>query len=98
MVNPLLIAVAVMIGATLASHLGLFESVAKIALKIAGCNMCSTFWLTLIILIILGTPVIIAPLYAITMAYISNWFVLLLIQLQVIYDRLWQKINRKQQK
>ena len=88
-------AIAVMLYATMGAHLGLFEAVAKVILKIARCNMCSTFWLTFFTLPLLGCPLHIAALLAILFAYLSNYLLLLFLYLQKSYNKLWQRINKR---
>lgn len=90
-----LTALAVMVYATLGSHLGLFEAVAKVMLKIARCNMCSTFWFTFFALPLVGCPLMEAALLSILFAYLSNYFLLLLLFLQKYYNKLWQRINKR---
>lgn len=92
-------AIAVMIGATLAHHLGLTEAVAKVAsnvlMKVASCNMCCSFWLCLFVLIIEGeAPIFAALMLSILAAYASNWFVLLLVLSQQIYNSIWQRLSK----
>lgn len=89
----ILIAAAVMITATMAQHLGLTEAIAKIVLKIAQCNMCCTFWTCVFFLWVFGCPFVIAALLSIVAAYISNWFVLLLVWIEKIYQKLWQRLK-----
>lgn len=83
----------IMIGATLATHLGLGGAVAEVFAKIAGCNMCATFWLCLFILIVvLGFDPFVSALLAIVSAYLSNWFALVLGALQRAYTHIYNKV------
>lgn len=77
-----LIAIATMIAATLAQHLGLAEAIAHVVDKVASCPQCFTFWVTMSALLYLGYDVYTSTLAAIVGAYLSNWFVLLLLILQ----------------
>lgn len=97
MMNNLLLAIAVMIGATMSQHLGLAEAIEKVIRKIASCPMCCSFWSCIIILLVYGCNPVIAVLLSLTAAYLSNWFVLALIVLQQLYDRLWQRLNKPRQ-
>ena len=71
-----------MIAATLAQHLGLAEAIAHVVDKVASCPQCFTFWVTMSALLYLGYDVYTSTLAAIVGAYLSNWFVLLLLILQ----------------
>lgn len=93
--NNLLIAIVVMIGATMSQHLGLVEAIEKVVRKIVVCPMCFTFWSCIIILLVNSCNPIIAMLLSLTVAYFSNWFVIVMIIMQQLYDRLWQKVNKQ---
>nr|DAH42795.1 MAG TPA: RecR protein [Caudoviricetes sp.] len=86
-----LIAIATMIAATLAQHLGLAEAIARIVDKVASCPQCFTFWATMSALLYLGHDVYASALSAIVVAYLSNWFVLLLLILQRKFTKLYEK-------
>ena len=87
------IAILAMIVATTASHLGLPQAIAKVMSKILGCHKCLSFWLTLTIMWYIDCPAIYAVSLSLLAAYASNWFVLVLIQLNKWYEELWQKLN-----
>lgn len=89
-----LTAVAVMVAATLAQHLGLTQAISRVISKIAGCNMCCTFWLCLLVLILADVKLHEAALLSILSAYASHWFVFVLLHLQTIYDKLWQRMRK----
>lgn len=89
----IMIAVAVMVAATMAQHLGLTEAIARIVLKIAQCNMCCTFWTCLAVLWLCDCPLTVAALLSIVAAYVSNWFVLLLVLIEKTYNKLWQRLK-----
>lgn len=86
-----LIAIATMIAATLAQHLGLAEAIAHVVDKVASCPQCFTFWVTMSALLYLGHDVYTSALAAIVVAYLSNWFVLLLLILQRKFTKLYEK-------
>lgn len=86
-----LIAIATMIAATFAQHLGLAEAVARVVDKVASCPQCFTFWVTMSALLYLGHDVYASALSAIVVAYLSNWFVLLLLILQRKFTQLYEK-------
>lgn len=89
-------AIAVMIGCTLAVHLNLPQAISMVVSRVCKCHKCLTFWGTMIILVaIAGCNVIIAAMLAILMAYLSNWFAMLLVWLNKKYDELWQRLNQK---
>lgn len=94
MIN-VLTAVAVMVAATLAQHLGLTQAISRIISKIAGCNMCCTFWACLLVLILSDVKPHEAALLSIFSAYASHWFVFVLMFFQLIYDKIWQRMKRK---
>lgn len=94
--TKVLTAVAVMVAATLAQHLGLAQAIARVANKIAGCNMCCTFWASLFVLVsCTDANIHEAALLSILVAYLSNWFVIVLIYLQNKYNKIWQKTQKK---
>ena len=88
------IAMLIMIVVTTAVHLGLPDAIAKAISKVMQCHKCLTFWLTLIVLTLLGTNIFIAALLSIFAAYVSNWFSLLLNALFKLYNRLWERLNK----
>ena len=88
------IAICAAISAILMQHLGLIEAIVEIITKISKCHQCCCFWLTLITLIFSGCNIIAAVLLSIVLAYLSNFVVLLLIQIQKYYDWLWEQINK----
>ena len=76
-----------------AHHLGFVEKAYAVCGKIAECAMCSTMWGTLVVLLILGSDFFEAVGLSFFVAYLSNWFGLLLAWLAKKYDKLWQKNN-----
>lgn len=89
------IALTVAFTALLAQHLGLAEELASLAVKVAKCPKCTTFWTTLAALLYSDCDVIAAVTLSMLMAYMSFWAGFLLIGLQKLYDMIWQKINKK---
>lgn len=87
------IAIAVMIGCTIAVHLNLPQAISGVVSKICRCHKCLTFWATMIILIFSGCDIVITAMLAIGVAYLSNWFAVLLVWLNKMYDRVWQRLN-----
>ncbi|MBR3647634.1 MAG: hypothetical protein IKN59_04490 [Paludibacteraceae bacterium] len=88
------IAMLLMVVATVAAHLGLSQAIAQVVLKIFRCHKCLSFWLALAGLLAAGCPVVLAAPLSLFAAYVSNWFVLLLIILNDIYDKIWQRLNK----
>ena len=88
------IAMLLMVVATISVHMGLPQAIAEVVTKVSKCHKCLSFWLTLLGLLVIGCP----PLYAVLLspftAYLSNWFGLLLIMLNEIYEKLWGKTKR----
>lgn len=89
----MLIALIVMVLATLAHHLGLPEAIARIGLKIAKCPKCLSFWIALLVLVLVRCNVLIAIGLSLIVAYLSFWFGLLLGWLNRKYDKLWQRLQ-----
>lgn len=88
------IAIVTMIVATVAVHMGLPQAIAKIVVKVFGCHKCLTFWTTFVALHLFGfSPVIALPL-SLVAAYLSNWFAMLLVVYNQIYEDLWQRLNK----
>lgn len=87
-------ALIVMIVAVLAQHLGLTDAVASVTSKILRCPRCLSFWTVLFVLVILGCDLFIAIGLSVIMAYLSIWCGPLLIILNNLYDRLWQKVRK----
>lgn len=85
--------VIMMLGISLAHHLGLVTRAAEIVNEIAGCSMCSTFWGTLVLLCILGCPFMVAVGLSLLASYLSNWVNLLYWWIDHLYERLWQKME-----
>lgn len=90
----MLIALIVMMLATLAHHLGLPEAIARIGLKIAKCPKCLSFWIALLVLVLVRCNVLIAIGLSLIVAYLSFWFGLILGWLNRKYDELWQRLQR----
>lgn len=93
----LLLALIVMMCATLAQHLGLTEAIAGVVSRMASCPKCCSFWGTLAVLYMAGCPVVFAAGLALLAAYLSHWFGILLIIFQNIHTWLWQRVTRNKQ-
>ncbi|MGN0929370.1 MAG: hypothetical protein ACI4N3_01885 [Alphaproteobacteria bacterium] len=89
------IALAVMVASTLIVNLGLGDAIADVSGKILKCSTCLTFWGTLITLYCYKADIITMLVLSIFMAYLSNYFGLILSMLNKLYDRLWVLINKK---
>lgn len=92
-----LIAIAVMMSATVAVHLGLPQAIWSVAGKVCKCHKCLSFWTTLGVLIWLRYDIVTAMLLSVAMAYLSNWFGVLLAWLNRKHTELWQRLNRKKE-
>ena len=92
--EPVLIAVAVMVLCSLSVHLGLSHAVGEVLDKITGCHKCLTFWICLAVLMLSGYGIIISATVSILASYLSNFFMLLLMLLRQKYDRLWKRIRK----
>lgn len=91
-----LIVIMLMVSAIIAIHLGLVEAVMKVVIKVAKCHKCLTFWSSLCVLLFTNCNIVLALLLSLLGAYLSNWFVLLFIELTKEYDKLWQRLNKKE--
>ena len=78
----ILTSLIVMVSVCLIHHLGLAHAISEVVDKVLSCSQCITFWSVLAALVYLGTDIVTAVFFAITMAYLSNWFGLLLLYLQ----------------
>ena len=88
------IAIVLMIAATLAVHMGLPQAISKIIVKICSCHKCLSFWICLIAMAYVGFSLVLALLLSLLAAYSSNWFALLLIQFNKLYNKLWERVNK----
>lgn len=88
-----MIAIAVMMVATTAVHLALPQAISKVVSKVAKCHKCMTFWTTLVVLLLIGCNIFLTAGLSLVMAYVSNWFGLLLLWLNDKYNELWQKLS-----
>lgn len=91
----LLIAIAVMMAATVATHLGLSQAISQVISKVCKCHKCLSFWTTLLVLLLIGCNVVVAAMLSLLMSYVSNWFGLFLIWLNDKYGKLWLRLNQK---
>ena len=89
------IALLVMMCACVAQHLGLSEAIANIILKIAKCPKCMSFWSVLLVLLAADCNIFMVVVLSLPMAYLSHWFNLVLFSFTRLYDRIWQRIQRK---
>ena len=90
------IAILLMLAATTAVHMGLPQAIALILSKVLTCHKCLSFWFVLAGLLYAGCQPKYAVLLSILMAYLSNWFAIVLILLNRLYTRLWEKVNKKE--
>lgn len=99
MLALLLTSIVLMVSVNLIHHLGLAQTIAEVVGKILECSQCLTFWSVTAGLIYLGHDIVTATFLAITMAYLSNWFGLLLLYLQrkftILYERERDKEERR---
>ena len=92
------LALATMVLATLAQHLGLTGAVAGVVSRIARCHKCCSFWCTLSVLMLYGCGMLESLALALLAAYLSHWLGLALIVLQGIYNSLWERLERNRRK
>ena len=92
----ILTSLIVMVSVCLIHHLGLAHAISEVVDKVLSCGQCLTFWSVLAALVYLSTDLITAVFFAITMAYLSNWFGLLLLYLQRKFTILYEKKRYKE--
>jgi len=91
----LLTSIVLMVSVNLIHHLGLAQAIAEVMDKILKCSQCLTFWSVIVGLIYLGQDIVTAIFLAISMAYISNWFGLILLYLQRKFTTLYEREREK---
>ena len=87
----------VMVSVCLIHHLGLAHAISEVVDKVLSCSQCLTFWSVLAALVYLSTDIVTAVFFAITMAYLSNWFGLLLLYLQRQFNKLYGREKDKEE-
>ena len=87
----------VMVSVCLIHHLGLAHAISEVVDKVLSCSQCLTFWSVLAALVYLSTDMITAVFFAITMAYLSNWFGLLLLYLQRKFNTFYGREKDKEE-
>lgn len=97
MLALLLTSIILTVSVNLIHHLGLAQAIAEVVGKILGCSQCLTFWSVMCGLIYIGQDIITATFLAITMAYLSNWFGLLLLYLQRKFTILYERERDKEE-
>lgn len=98
MLTILLTSIVLMVSVNLIHHLGLAQAIEEVVGKILECSQCLTFWSVMAGLIYLGQDIVTATFLAITMAYMSNWFGLLLLYLQRKFTILYEKKRDKEER
>ena len=93
----LLTSLIVMVSVCLIHHLGLAHAISEVVDKVLSCSQCLTFWSVLAALVYLSTDMITAVFFAITMAYLSNWFGLLLLYLQRKFNTFYGREKDKEE-
>lgn len=98
MLTLLLTSIVLMVSANLIHHLGLAQAIAEVVDKILRCNQCLTFWSVIAGLTYFGQDIVTATILAITMAYLSNWFGLILLYLQRKFTTLYEREKDKEER
>ena len=98
MLTILLTSIVLMVSVNLIHHLGLAHAIAEVVGKILECSQCLTFWSVMVGLIYLGQDIITATFLSITMAYLSNWFGLILLYLQRKFTTLYEREKNKEER
>lgn len=98
MLTLLLTSIVLMVSVNLIHHLGLAQAIAEMVGKIMECSQCLTFWSVIAVLTYLGQDIVTATFLAITMAYLSNWFGLILLYLQRKFTTLYEREKDKEER
>ena len=98
MLTLLLTSIVLMVSVNLIHHLGLAQAIAEVVGKILECSQCLTFWSVITGLTYLGQDIVTATFLAITMAYLSNWFGLILLYLQRKFTTLYEREKDKEER
>ena len=98
MLTLLLTSIVLMVSVNLIHHLGLAQAIEEVVGKILECSQCLTFWSVMAGLIYLGQDIVTATFLAITMAYLSNWFGLILLYLQRKFTTLYEREKDKERR
>lgn len=87
------VAIVMMMSATLAVHMGLSGAIGKVVAKVLGCHKCLSFWLVLVVMVHVY-PIWLALLLSLVCSWLSGWFGMVLVVLNRIYERLWEKLRK----
>lgn len=85
----------VMVAATMIQHMGLAQAVAKVITKILSCHVCFTFWSCLCWGFMNANEPVTVIALSILMAYLSNWFVMLLVLINDKSEEIWHRLKIK---
>lgn len=95
MIMLVLTSFVLMVSVNLIHHLGLAHAIAEVVDKVLSCSQCLTFWTVSAGMMYIDADIITAVFLAILMAYLSNWFGLLLLYLQRIFNIFYGKETNK---
>ena len=87
-------AIIAMMAATLIQHLGLSEAAAGVAGKIARCGKCMSFWVTLLVLLVMGAGAFEAVMLSVLMADLSYWCGIGLVLFSRLDDKIWRRLTK----
>ena len=90
------IALTVMMAATLIVNLGLGKAIADVSGKVLNCSTCLSFWGVLAALLYTGHNIVLSVVLSIFAAYLSNFFGIVLMVLNKIYNTLWERNSKNQ--
>lgn len=80
--------------ALLAHHLGLAEAIAGVVGRALKCVKCLVFWTVQLAVYMYSYDPLYAVGIALSCSYLSHWAGLLLMWLNKIYNKIWQKVNK----
>ena len=92
------VAILAMTATLLAHHLGFFDALLSILAKVLKCYKCCTFWVVLAVLLYLYNNILLGTVIAFAAAYLSHWIMLLFGELNILYNKLWQKQEKRRTK
>lgn len=91
----LAVAVLAMTATLIAHHIGFFEAVLSVISQVLECYKCCTFWTVLWLLLYLYQEPLYAVVVAFCAAYSSHWIMLILGELNILYNKIWESQEKR---
>lgn len=89
-------ALLLMVSVVLFNHMGLsaaIEGLIGYKFRILSCSKCCTFWLSLIALLVGGTPIVLSVTLSFVLSYAALWLDLLLAIMARSYESTYDKVS-----